>query len=221
MNKKFGIMFVIIVIASLTFVSAESNDSIRSDLDYSYADSLILYKDWIGDNSSIRPDSITVRVFADGELLETVTINQSNNWLYDSGRILFPLNNTDGSKVKYTFEEVGVDNYTFNYTENGELNFTLTNTLTNQKNPDNLINNTSNNTTSKNPIKEHFKNNTAKSPVKHTSKTSANKDTPHKKTPVNHNKENNSSKMLNSGNNILTIVVCVIVIAVAVIYSKR
>ena len=208
MNKKFGIMFVIIVIASLTFVSAQSNDSIKSDLDYSTADSLVLYKDWIGDNSSIRPDSVTVRVFADGELLETVTITQNDNRLYDSGRLLFPINNTNGSNVKYTFEEVGVDNYTFKYTENGELNFTLTNTFKAQKTPDNSSNNTSNNTPSKKPVKEVSKNKTAKNPVKNTSKTSANKDTPHKKTPVDHTKDINSSKMLKSGNNILAICLC-------------
>ena len=208
MNKKFGIMFVIIVIASLTFVSAQSNDSIKSDLDYSTADSLVLYKDWIGDNSSIRPDSVTVRVFADGELLETVTITQNDNRLYDSGRLLFPINNTNGSKVKYTFEEVGVDNYTFKYTENGELNFTLTNTFTNQKNLDNSINNTSNKNTSKNPVKEDFKNNATKNPIKNTSKTLVNKEIPHKKTSVNYTKDINSSKMLKSGNNILAICLC-------------
>ena len=216
MNKKFFILFVIILIASITFVSAQSDDSTKSAPDYSTADSLILHKSWSGDDSSFRPDSISVRVFADEKLLETVTITENDEWVYDSGRLLFPINNTDGSKVIYTFEEVGVDNYTLTYTENSELNFTLTNTYT-ENTSDNSTGNTLNSTdstTSKNPVKDNTTKNTA-------SKT--NKNMVKNKTPVKHTTKYNitTTKLLKTGNNIWVVVVCVIIIAVTLIYIKR
>lgn len=40
-------------------------------------------KVWAGDdNMDVRPDSITVDIFADGELAETVTLNEDNGWTY-------------------------------------------------------------------------------------------------------------------------------------------
>lgn len=40
-------------------------------------------KVWAGDeNTNARPDSIVVDIFADGELAETVTLNEDNGWAY-------------------------------------------------------------------------------------------------------------------------------------------
>ena len=224
MNKNFIILVVIILTASVTFVSTQGSDTLKSELDYSDADSLVIHKLWIGDDSAVRPDSVTVRIFADGTLLETVSITQNNGWVYDSGRLLFPVNNTDGSKVKYTFEEVGVDNYSLKFSENDDLNYTLTNTYTKLTQD----NSTDNNSASANNSSTSHTNKTSKNPVKQNSDkknsvSTIHKGNPPKKVSVKHSDKHNSTgnKMLKTGNNIWAIVVCIFVIAAAVIYSRR
>ena len=138
MNKKFFILLVILLIASTTFVSAQSNDTLKSAPDYSTGDFIVLEKLWVGDNDTARPDSITIDIIADGNVLQTVTLTKANNWQF-SERLLCPINNTDGSKIVYTFKENGADDYELSSVENGDVDFSLTNTYIG-KNNDNTTN---------------------------------------------------------------------------------
>ena len=56
-----------------------------------------------------RPDSITVRLLADGATVREVELNEGNNWFYNFRDL--PEYNGDGSKIVYTVEEDAVPDY--------------------------------------------------------------------------------------------------------------
>ena len=78
------------------------------------------------DQDGIRPDSITIKLFADGkDTGKTVVLNEANNW----SAAFTGLNEyANGTKIAYTVEEVKVDGYTTVITGNAIDGFTVTNT---------------------------------------------------------------------------------------------
>ncbi len=87
-------------------------------------------KTWIGDNEDSRPESITVRLYADGELIRTRTVSMSDSWRFSfTGLDKY---GTDGHEIAYTIEEEQVPGYSTEYdgyditnTYNGEETETI------------------------------------------------------------------------------------------------
>ena len=74
---------------------------------------IIIKKVWddLGNENS-RPDSITVNIYANGELFETVEITAENNWTYTLDGLQKYLN---GEEIIYTIEEVELEDYVTSY----------------------------------------------------------------------------------------------------------
>ena len=64
----------------------------------------------------IRPDTLTVNLLADGEVVATVELNDDNDW---SAFIENLPVYKDGEPIVYTWDEGVVDGYTANTTESG------------------------------------------------------------------------------------------------------
>ncbi len=81
-------------------------------------------------SSENRPASVTVNLLADGTVIRTVELNESNGWaLMLSG---FPKYGNDGHEIQYTVNEVGVPGYTTTITGDPSTGFIITNTATTQ-----------------------------------------------------------------------------------------
>ena len=79
-----------------------------------------VYKQWVDSGSVMkRPKSITVKIYRDGELYETVTLDNSNNWQYE-------WKCEKGHKFTVE-EEVDEKNYSVSYSQN-ETSFVIVNT---------------------------------------------------------------------------------------------
>ena len=77
-----------------------------------------------------RPDSVMVNLLADGTVIKTVELNESNGWaLMLSG---LPKYGDDGHEIQYTVNEVSVPGYTTTITGDPATGFTITNTATTQ-----------------------------------------------------------------------------------------
>ena len=220
MNKKFLVLFVFLMIISITFVSAQGENSLKSAFDYSDANFLTLEKVWVGDNESVRPDSIDVDVIADGQLLETITLSKSNNWNYN-GRVLFPINDTDGHAVTYTFSEHGADDYSLSYSKNGVLDYTLENTyVSNNKNQTNTTSNATSpgNTSSNTTQNDDFVNVGSGSS---SGQASSDDDAVYKDSNPHEKNKTSFHQMKETGNAIWVLVVCIVAIVAVVVYKKR
>ena len=78
-----------------------------------------VYKQWIDDGADNRPSKITVKIYCDGNLIETVDLSNANSWQYswqyEKGH-------------NFTVEEVlETDNYTANVSRNDNA-FIIVNT---------------------------------------------------------------------------------------------
>lgn len=77
------------------------------------------------DYNELRPNSVTVNLYADGELYETVELNEENNWNHK-------FENLDvynkGKKIEYTINEIEVPEYDTQITGDMEIGFTVINT---------------------------------------------------------------------------------------------
>ena len=227
MNKKFILLAIFILIASVMFVSAQGENSLKSDFNSSSYDVISIDINWVGDTDDLRPDAVDVDIIADGTKLETVTITKANNWKLTT-RLLCPASNDDGSDVVYNFTEYDLDNYTLTkVVKNGVLDYTLTNQYTASDSNDTDTNTTVvKNNTDTNSTKVHTnkttpavkKNSTSvKKDQKPVSKNNKQVNKTHK--PV--KKQNETNKLLNTGNNLWIVVVCIIIIVAVVIYKKR
>lgn len=69
---------------------------------------LTFTKFWDDDNDrdGIRPDSVDVRLLADGREVATHTVTAADRWTWDIGQM--PVRKSDGSAIAYTVEEVSV-----------------------------------------------------------------------------------------------------------------
>lgn len=73
------------------------------------------------DQDGLRPDSVTLQLKADGELYDTITLSESNDWTHTWTDLP---KNDDGTEITYTVVELNVDKYTATYSED---TFTITN----------------------------------------------------------------------------------------------
>lgn len=69
-------------------------------------------KDWVGDTEAARPESITVNLLVNGEVVKTIKLTAENQW---SGAFENVPVFANGKAVEYDVEEVAVDGYTVSY----------------------------------------------------------------------------------------------------------
>ena len=84
-------------------------------------------KVWNDDNNQdgLRPSDVTIVLVADGTIVDVATLDDSNSWfasfkdlpVYDNGKL-----------IKYSIEEIEVDDYTSVITSDGAYTFTVNNT---------------------------------------------------------------------------------------------
>ena len=80
------------------------------------------------DQDGKRPESITVKLLADGqETKETLTLSSGNNW---TGTFIGLDKYQDGQEIAYTIEEVDVNGYSTVVTGDASTGFTITNSYT-------------------------------------------------------------------------------------------
>ncbi len=93
--------------------------------------SVTVMKDWedAEDQDGIRPESITVGLWADGvKTDDTLILSEDNNWEDSFEEIAA---NADGTKIVYTVEEISVDDkYETEITGNATEGFVITNSYT-------------------------------------------------------------------------------------------
>ena len=77
------------------------------------------------DQDGVRPDSVTIELFADGVKVNETTLSEDNKW-EDIFKDLPKFK--AGELIKYTVNETAVANYTVNITDDGKGNFTVNNT---------------------------------------------------------------------------------------------
>ena len=76
-------------------------------------------------HEDVRPSSIIVSIFADGEEFETIKITAENNWTYTLENLQ---KYKKGQEIKYTIEEEKLDNYETKYE-----GYTITNSYIEQE----------------------------------------------------------------------------------------
>ena len=83
----------------------------EGELDNSETTNITVTKNWDDENDrdGIRPDKITVTLYADGVAKETVSFGEDDGWMYQF--IDLPKNKDDGSVIVYTVEETTVSGY--------------------------------------------------------------------------------------------------------------
>ncbi|MGM9878186.1 MAG: Cna B-type domain-containing protein [Bacilli bacterium] len=88
--------------------------------------SLLVEKKWNDHNNilGLRPDSITIQLLKNREVIEEVEISQNTNWKYEFNNLV---EYTDGIKNEYTINEITVEGYKTSYNINGST-ITITNT---------------------------------------------------------------------------------------------
>ena len=80
-----------------------------------------------GDRDGIRPDSVTVQLYADGETKGSPVVLSYPDWTYTfTGLDKY----ADGKLIQYTVEEKSVEGYEASYTGAGSYNLVVTNTHT-------------------------------------------------------------------------------------------
>ena len=96
-----------------------------------------IHKDWDddGDAAQKRPSEIVVELLADGDLVETITLNEDTDWSYESDNL--PKYNGD-KLIEYDIKEIKVpDNYSVTYDKDKEnYSFVITNTYSEDPTPD-------------------------------------------------------------------------------------
>ncbi|MBQ6512238.1 Cna B-type domain-containing protein, partial [Methanobrevibacter sp.] len=91
-------------------------------------------KVWDDNNnrSGLRPNNVTVELWDDNGVIETVTLSEDNNWNYTFENL--PVLDDEGEVINYTVKELPVANYTTvitnitDYENYTYCNFTITNT---------------------------------------------------------------------------------------------
>ena len=79
-----------------------------------------------GDFYGKRPSDVTINVFQNGEIVNSIVLNKDNGWKYE----LKNLPKYDNGKlINYSIDEVNITYYHYKIEENGNYSFTVTNTL--------------------------------------------------------------------------------------------
>ena len=85
------------------------------------------------DQAGKRPDSITVKLFANGvDTGKTLTLSKDNNWTASFGDLDVY---KDGQRITYTIEEVTVDGYATTISGDAVTGFVITNSITTDTTP--------------------------------------------------------------------------------------
>ncbi len=79
------------------------------------------------DKHSCRPDSITVQLIANGDIVSTATLNDANSWSYTFTKL--------DKNLKYTVKEITPSGYSAEYKGNATDGFIITNTYTQATDP--------------------------------------------------------------------------------------
>ncbi len=82
-------------------------------------------KVWKNDVEKLRPQEVIIQLLKDGEVYDTVMLNETNDWGHTWDKL--PKYNKDGSKVDWSVTEKAVDDYTVLIEKTG-ITFTVTNT---------------------------------------------------------------------------------------------
>lgn len=77
------------------------------------------------DNSDDRPNEITVHLLCDGEVFDTVTLNEKNHWRHEWNKL--SIYNKHGYSIRWTVTEEPVEGYTTLISEEG-ITSVITNT---------------------------------------------------------------------------------------------
>ena len=204
MRKKIIVAFIILLIAFVSVVSATSDNDVKEDSDYEIIN---VEKLWVGDNDTVRPDSINIEILRDNNVVGQFRLTKAMNW-NDAIRLTLPIHDDDGNKIEYTFRESGASDYEFKFQKNSDLNYTLTNTYI--KKVDNSTQ--SSNTTQSNNLTSD----TPKNPHKDV------KDTPKdvKKSKAKSNTTNTTLEKHKAGNPIGLVGMCLILV-IAVLIRKK
>ena len=73
-----------------------------------------------------RPANVTINVFKNGEIINSIVLNKDNGWKFE----LKNLPKYDNGKlINYSIDEVNITYYHYKIEENGNYSFTVTNTL--------------------------------------------------------------------------------------------
>lgn len=73
-----------------------------------------------------RPSDVTINVFQNGEIVNSIVLNKDNGWKFE----LKNLPKYDNGKlINYSIDEVNITYYHYKIEENGDYSFTVTNTL--------------------------------------------------------------------------------------------
>lgn len=83
-------------------------------------------KIWVGDTEEERPGEITVTLYANNNLYQTVTLKESDNWSYIWENL--PAEDENSVAIKYTVKENVPDGYQSSVEEDKTGGFTITNT---------------------------------------------------------------------------------------------
>ena len=79
-----------------------------------------------GDFYGKRPSYVTINVFQNGEIVNSIVLNKDNGWKFE----LKNLPKYDNGKlINYSIDEVNITYYHYKIEENGNYSFTVTNTL--------------------------------------------------------------------------------------------
>ena len=79
-----------------------------------------------GDFYGKRPSDVTINVFQNGEIVNSIVLNKDNGWKFE----LKNLPKYDNGKlINYSIDEVNITYYHYKIEENGDYSFTVTNTL--------------------------------------------------------------------------------------------
>ena len=81
------------------------------------------------DQDGLRPDSITVQLYANGIVIDTITLNAANMWTVTFNDL--PVTTAEGTAIVYTVDETVPEGYTKDIVGNAAADsFTITNTHT-------------------------------------------------------------------------------------------
>jgi len=96
----------------------EENNTITFELINNHTPETIEFnitKNWddYEDEDGARPDSITVYLYADGELIDTIIMNSENGWKYSTGELKRYRKTANGEKeeIEYTIVEKEIEGY--------------------------------------------------------------------------------------------------------------
>ncbi|MFW3579480.1 Cna B-type domain-containing protein, partial [Vagococcus fluvialis] len=109
--------------AALGFVITNTEDTPLTPIEPGTT-SVDVSKEWIGE----KQDSVTVNLLADGQKVDTIELNEGNDWKHTFTDLPVVHDITDEEAINYTVEEVTVDGYKTSIAGSAALGFVITNT---------------------------------------------------------------------------------------------